>query len=166
MFSKLFSFLSGMALLVIALCVGAQDATIDSHSAPQSEPMIIEVVSPYDFEHTNRLIQEGVKTEGWKVPKVYDWRAITRSADVDVGPFNMYDLCKAEYAAQILKHDHLRFVSTLMPCATAVYTKSDGKTYIAYMNVKLLAQMFGSELGDVARQAGEARERALSFLNP
>lgn len=165
MCSKMFSYLSGVALLVVALCAGAQDAAIDPHGAPQSEPMIIEVVSPYDFDHTDRLLQEGVKAEGWKVPKVYDWRAIARAAGVDVGPFKMYDLCKAEYAAQILKHDHLRFISPLMPCATAVYTKSDGKTYIAYMNVRLLAQMFGQELGDVARQAGEARARALSFLN-
>jgi hypothetical protein len=33
------------------------------------------------------------------------------------------------------------------------------------MNVKLLVQMFGRQLGDVAHQTGEASDRALSFLN-
>jgi uncharacterized protein (DUF302 family) len=163
--SSYFSYLSGMVLLLLAVCVNAQDQAIDTQGVSQREPMIIEVVSPYDFEQTDQLMQEGIRTEGWSVPKVYNWRAIVKLADVDVGPFKMYDLCKAEFAAQILQHDHLRFVSTLMPCATSVYTKQDGKTYISYMNVNLLTQMFGQELGDVARQAGEARNRALSFLN-
>ncbi|MET0066364.1 MAG: DUF302 domain-containing protein [Candidatus Thiodiazotropha sp.] len=158
------SIFSRMALIVVALFVSMPNTSADSHTPPQSEPMIIEVTSPFDFQRTDQMLQEGIRTEGWKVPKVYDWQGIVLTADVDIGPFKMYDLCKAEYAAQILRHDHLRLISTLMPCATAIYTKQDGKTYIAYMNVNLLAQMFGPELGDVARQAGEARARALSFL--
>jgi uncharacterized protein (DUF302 family) len=159
-----YSYLSGMVLLLVAVFVSAQDPAVDTQGAPQREPMIIEMASPYDFEQTDKLMQEGIKNEGWSVPKVYNWRAIVKQAGVDVGPFKMYDLCKAEFAAQILQHDQLRFISTLMPCATSVYTKQDGKTYVAYMNVNLLAQMFGQELGVVARQAGEARDRALSFL--
>jgi uncharacterized protein (DUF302 family) len=154
-----------MVLLLVSVCVNAQDNAVDTQGVSQREPMIIEVVSPYGFEQTDQLMQQGIKGEGWSVPKVYDWQAIVKQARVDVGPFKMYDLCKADLAAQILQHDQLRFVSTLMPCATSVYTKQDGKTYVAYMNVNLLAQMFGQQLGDVARQAGEARDRALSFLN-
>jgi uncharacterized protein (DUF302 family) len=165
MSSRYFSYLSGMVLLLVSVCVNAQDPAIDTQGASQREPMIIEVVSPYGFEQTDQLMQEGIRSEGWSVPKVYDWQAIVKLAGVDVGPFKMYDLCKAEFAAQILQYDHLRFISTLMPCATSVFTKTDGKTYIAYMNVNLLAQMFGQELGVVAHQAGEARDRALSFLN-
>jgi uncharacterized protein (DUF302 family) len=154
-----------MVLLFVSVGVNAQDQTVDTQSVSKREPMIIEVASPYGFEQTDQLMQQGIKSEGWSVPKVYDWQAIVKLAGVDVGPFKMYDLCKADYAAQILQHDQLRFISTLMPCATSVYTKQDGNTYVAYMNVNLLAQMFGHQLAVVARQAGESRDRALSFLN-
>jgi uncharacterized protein (DUF302 family) len=154
-----------MVLLLVSAFVNAQDQAVDNQSESLREPMIIEVASPYDFEQTDQLMRQGISSEGWSVPKVYDWQAIVKLAGVDVGPFKMYDLCKAELAAQILQHDQLRFVSTLMPCATSVYTKQDGKTYVAFMNVNLLAQMFGEQLGDVARQADEARDRALSFLH-
>jgi uncharacterized protein (DUF302 family) len=164
MSSRLFSYLSGMVLLLVSVGVNAQDQAADTQGASQREPMIIEVVSPYGFEQTDRLMQQGIKNEGWSVPKVYDWQAIVKLADVDVGPFKMYDICKADYAAQILQYDQLRLISTLMPCATSVYTKQDGKTYVAYMNVNLLAKMFGQQLAVVAQQAGEARDRALSFL--
>jgi uncharacterized protein (DUF302 family) len=156
---KLMTSLLALALSLSALPIHAQDSTGEQ---PQ---MIIEVASPYGFEETDQRIAEGVATEGWKVPKLYDWQAIAKAGGHDPGPFKMYDLCKAPLAAQILKHEDLRFVSTLMPCSTAVYTKSDGRTYIAYLNVDLLAQMFGERLAPVAKQAGEARARALSFLH-
>lgn len=158
MMKSIFKSVIVFSLVLMPLMVVAED------TVTQQPQMIYEIVSPYDFDKTNQIIVDGIKSEHWKIPKIYDWQSIAKAGGHDPGQFNMYDLCKAKYAAGIFKHEHLRFVSTLMPCATSVYTKSDGKTYVAYMNVDLLGQMFGEELADIARQAGESRDRVLSGL--
>jgi hypothetical protein len=43
---KDYSYLSGMVLLFVAVCVNAQDQAVDAQGVMQREPMIIEVARP------------------------------------------------------------------------------------------------------------------------
>mgnify|MGYP001545204818 CR=1 FL=1 len=89
---KRFLYVLGAALLTVTGCAttqNAQEASGSSRASAQNPPMIIEVVSPYGFDKTDQLVQEGIKKDGWSVPKVYDWRVIAKKGGADPGPFKM-----------------------------------------------------------------------------
>ena len=44
------------------------------------------------------------------------------------------EVCKPEYSGKMLKKNHERIISVLMPCRISVYLKEDDKTYIALLN--------------------------------
>ena len=68
---------------------------------------------------------------------------------VDVGPNMVIKKCEPKAAADILIHDELKLLTVMMPCSIAVYTKSDGKTYMALMNMSILGSLFGDVVKEI-----------------
>jgi uncharacterized protein (DUF302 family) len=119
--------------------------------------MVHEHLSPYDFDATITKIVENARTRGWEIPKTFDFRAslVTRGQP-DPGPLTVIKLCSPELAARMFAHDSSKWVSAMAPCSISVYKKADGQTYIATINMGLLAKLMGSEVGpvlaDIARE--------------
>lgn len=111
--------------------------------------MMTETLSPLSFDDTLAKIEANAKEAGWKVPK--QWKVnfqanFKKLEGVDIGPMKLLKMCEVPAAISILKHDHLKSLSVMMPCTVAVYQKSDGKVYIGTMNLSLLGTMFGGEV--------------------
>lgn len=127
--------------------------------------MVREAVSPHDVPATLARIEAKAKGMGWQVPKTYDFReAILKKGGEDVGPVHVMEMCQPQYAARMLGADQNKRLAVLMPCAIAVYQKSDGQTYVASMNMELMSLAFGGEVGDVLGQVARDDHRILDFL--
>jgi len=118
-------------------------------------PMLVEHASPLGFDDTLVRLEKNAKALGWKVPK--KWKVdfqknLKRVTGKDIGKNRVLKMCAPDAAVPLLMRDEYKMLTALMPCTIAVYEKSDGKTYIAMMNLKVMGQMYGP---DVARMADE-----------
>ena len=108
-----------------------------------------EIQSPYGFDETVEKLEANAKELGWKVPK--KWKAnfqanFNKVVGVDIGPMKLLKMCEPKVAADLLIKDENKYLSVMMPCTFAVYEKADGKTYIAMMNLGVVAQMIGGDV--------------------
>ena len=137
-----------MAKLLTALISFIAGACVTAAIVYSSLPglMIKEIPSPYSFDETLEKIEANAKAQGWKVPK--SWKVnfqknLLKVVKIDIGPNKLIKMCEPKAAADILIHDELKRLSVMMPCTIGVYEKSDGKTYITIMNMKILGLLFG-----------------------
>ena len=117
--------------------------------------MIKEVQSPLGFDETLTQIEKNAKGLGWKVPKKWTvnfQKNMMKVVKVDIGPNKVLKMCEPQAAADILIHDELKRLSTMMPCTIAVYVKSDGNTYISVMNMSLLGLLYGDVVKSIAAE--------------
>ena len=54
-------------------------------------------------------------------------------------------LCNGQYASELINDESARKTAAMIPCTFAVYQKSDGKTYISRLNMKLLGTLLGGK---------------------
>lgn len=127
--------------------------------------MIDERKSPYGFNETLATIQENAKTQGWLVPKVYDFqRSLLLHNQPDPGRIVVLKICHPAYAAKMLAVDDNKYVSVMMPCTVSVYEKQDGNTYVATMNMGLMSKVMGSDIGKTLAVVAEEDKQILAFL--
>ncbi len=128
--------------------------------------MFDERVSPYGVEETISKIQENAKAIGWVSPGVKNMnKSIAKHGGPDIGgPVRIVELCNAKHASNVLKVDDGRYAAVLMPCSIAVYTKSDGKTYVASMRAGLMGSMMGGVVADVMEVVDADQKKILAFL--
>jgi uncharacterized protein (DUF302 family) len=128
--------------------------------------LIQEAKSPYPFDETVETIIDNVKSEGHVVPKVYDFRqALIEHGNPDVGEVKVIEICYPEYAAELLSKADNKFVTPFMPCAVGVYTKDDGHTYVASLNVGLMSKLLGADVSDPMGKVADQDEKVLAFLH-
>jgi uncharacterized protein (DUF302 family) len=150
--------LAGALLLGAVLTMGGMKV-----GAPHM--MMHESESPYDFNKTVEVISENAKQQGWKVPKVYDFQeTIRKDGGMDVGPMKVVELCHPKLAAEMLKSDENKVMSVMMPCAVGVYQKSDGKTYVSSMNMKVMSMVFSGNASEILSRVAEEDQKILGFL--
>ncbi|RLG28770.1 DUF302 domain-containing protein [Methanosarcinales archaeon] len=126
--------------------------------------MIHEVKSPYDFNTTVDTIIANAKSEGWTVPKTYNFqKSILDAGAGDVGRTEVIEMCQPEYASGLLGADDTKFVAVMMPCAVAVYEKSDGGTYVASMNVGIMGKVFGGAVDQTMSKVAADDKKILGF---
>ncbi len=126
--------------------------------------MIHEAKSPYDFNTTVETIIANAESEGWTVPKVYDFRKSLSDAGAgDIGRIKVIEMCQPEYASGLLGADDTKFVAVMMPCAVAVYEKSDGGTYVASMNVGMMGKVFGGAVDETMSKVARDDRVILGF---
>ena len=141
---------SGNTLItfLIALLIGI-GGTLFVIKTQLSTLLVTETQSPYGFEETLVKLEENAKALGWKVPK--KWKAnfqmnFKKIVGVDIGPMRLLKMCEPKIAADLLMEDRNKYLSVMMPCTFAVYEKSDGKVYIAMMNLGVIGKALGGDV--------------------
>ncbi len=133
----------------------------EEHAVP---PMLLEHPSPLGFEETLVKLEKNAKALGWKVPK--KWKVdfqknLKRVTGKDIGKNRVLKMCAPDAAVPLLMQDKYKMLTALMPCTIAVYEKSDGKTYIALMNLKVMGQMYGPDVAKMADELAPQMEQML-----
>lgn len=113
------------------------------------EQMFFENLSSYNFDTTVSELSEIIAENGWKVIYTHDLQETMRKNGKDVLKAKVIELCKPDYAYQILSEDNLRIYSNMMPCRISVYEKSDGKTYVSRLNSALMSSQIGGIVQEV-----------------
>ena len=112
--------------------------------------MLKETQSPFNAERTVEIIQANARSKGWVVPGVTPiHKSIKKHTGQDLPPIYLANICKGEYAYNILKEDRNKIVSVFMPCTISVYEKADGRAYIGNMNAGLLGKVFGGTVAEI-----------------
>jgi len=126
--------------------------------------MIHEAKSPYDFNTTLDTVIANAESEGWTVPKVYDFqKSILDAGAGDVGKIKVIEMCQPEYASGLLGADDTKFVAVMMPCAVAVYETSDGGTCVASMNIGIMGKVFGGAVDQTMSKVAADDKKILGF---
>jgi uncharacterized protein (DUF302 family) len=133
----LIGFLAGLLLLAAGGYYGA------------GRLMVLESDSPLDFPTTVDNISKAALQQGWQVPKVYRLCESLARQGHQVRPVAVIELCKPDYAAELLAHDATRLVSSLMPCRISVYERDDGRVVVSRMNTGLMSRLFPEQVGRV-----------------
>lgn len=128
--------------------------------------MMMEDVSPYNFEETIAKFEGSVKAQGWKIPKVHDLQKTMKKYGKDVKAVKVFELCHPDHAGKILAESDERIVSSLMPCRVAFYEKADGKVYFSRMNSSLMASMMSGIIPEVMDDAAKDTEKILKVVLP
>lgn len=123
--------------------------------------VVVETVSPFDFDTTVHAIQQAVAQKGWKVPSVHDLQKTMKKNGYDVLPVSVIELCHPTHASRILKDDQARMVSSFMPCRVSVYETSDGRVVISRMNSSLMSRIFPTTIAEVMADATSEVENIL-----
>lgn len=125
--------------------------------------MFEERESPFTVEETVARIQHNVQAagNGWALSGLrYPARPL-EAEGMNALPVMLIEACSTKYSGPILRDDHVRFLSLLMPCKIGVYKKSDGKVYIGIMNAGLIGKLFGPLVGETMSHVVKDQE---SFL--
>jgi len=105
----------------------------------ETNQMIIEKVSPWDFEKTVELLTNAAVKKNWNIPATHDLQLSLAKAGKTVNPVKVLEVCKPAFSGKMLEKNDERIVSVMMPCRISVYLKEDGKTYVAMINGAALA---------------------------
>ena len=117
------------------------------------DPMFFENKSRHGFEETVERLSEIAPGNGWKIIQVLDLQGMMRKNGKEVLPVKVIELCKPDYAYQLLSDDDLRIYANMMPCRISVHQKADGQTYVSRMNSAMFAAQIGGVLQDVMSDA-------------
>lgn len=157
------SMIVGAILGLSTLLLPAVQQIIGKSIAPH---MLIEVASPLGFDETLDKIVENAKEVGWKVPGKWGinfQKNLEYVTGEDIGPNRVIGMCEPFAAVKILKHDEYKVLTAMMPCTIAVYEKSDGKTYISIMNMRMLKLMYGGVMGEIADELAPQMDKMIDL---
>ena len=160
-------FLAGLVVLIAVMLGFSNHALADEGGAsPANFKMLVEVESPLGFEETLVRIEANAKELGWKVPK--KWKVnfqknMMKITDTDIGPNQVLKMCEPFAAAKLLVKDEYKQLAAMMPCTIAVYEKSDGKVYVAMMNLEVMGMMYGGDVKDMADELAPQMDQMLKF---
>ena len=87
----------------------------------ETNQMIIEKVSPWDFEKTVQLLTDAAVKRNWNIPATHDLQMSLAKAGKAVNPVKVLEVCKPEYSGKILEKNDERIVSVMMPCRISIY---------------------------------------------
>ena len=121
----------------------------------QTIQMIIEKVSPWDFEKTVQLLTSEAERRDWKIPAIHDLQQSLAKSGKVVSPVKVLEVCKPEFSGKMLEKNDERIVSVMMPCRISIYLKEDGKTYVAMINGAALALQMPLPVRDIMTSASD-----------
>lgn len=153
--------IKGLLFILIGLVAGAGITMLVVYkSAPGM--MMKEGESRFNFDESVMVFEETALGMGWSIPAVHDLQATMAKFGHDVRRVKVFELCHPDHAIKILEQDQERIVSSMMPCRVSIYEKSDGKTYVSWMNTAMMGRMMG---GIVAEVMGVASAESLEMIN-
>jgi len=124
--------------------------------------MFKESLSKYSFEQTEQELTKVIEARGWKMPAVHDLQQTMENNGIKVLQVKVFEICKPNLAHEILKRDDERVVASMMPCRIAIYTRTNGKTYVSRMNAGLMSRPMPGVVPKVMKQAADEVEQMLS----
>jgi uncharacterized protein (DUF302 family) len=156
---------SSFLVFIIAILIGV-GGTLYYLRVNLGSLLVYEVQSPLGFEETLAHIEAKAKSIGWKVPK--KWKAnfqrnFNKIAKKDIGPMKLLKMCEPHIAADLLMPDKNKYLSVMMPCTFSVYEKSDGKTYVAMMNLQKFATAMGGDVVPAMEKAWPDMLKMIDF---
>lgn len=126
--------------------------------------MMKEAESKYNFEQSVEVFEQTAIDMGWKIPTVHDMQKTMDNFGKQVDQMKVFELCHPEHAYEILSRDKERIVSNMMPCRVSIYEKSDGKTYVSWMNTSMMGNMMGGVVAEVMGVASTDSEKMISSI--
>lgn len=126
--------------------------------------LLKEAESKYTFEESVEKFRQTAYDMGWKIPTVHDMEETMRVNGYQVNNMKVFELCHPDHAYEILKLDRERIVSSMMPCRVSIYEKSDGKTYVSWMNTSMMGNMMGGVIADVMGIASADSEKMIGTI--
>ena len=157
----------GAGLLIgFSALIGVGAVADDKTALPPDFKMLVEVPSPLSFDATLERLEANAKEMGWKVPekwKVDFQKNLMKVTDTDIGPNRVLKMCEPFAAVKLLQKDEYKMLTAMMPCTIAVYEKSDGKTYVAMMNLEAMGQMYGGDVLVMTKELAPQMAEMLKF---
>jgi len=126
--------------------------------------MLKERESKYDFAQSVEVFTNFVEANGWKIPTIHNMQETMNKFGKDVLQAKVFELCHPGHAYEILSRDRERVVMSMMPCRVAIYKKSDGKTYVSWMNTGLMGKMMKGVVPRVMQAASRESEDLISSI--
>jgi len=124
--------------------------------------LIEEIPSPFDIDQTTERLEQAAKAKGWKVSGVRKLdESILKNGGPSLRPVRLLEICEPNYAGALLDGDDQRMLSVMMPCTISIYEKSDGRAYVATLNVALLGKLFGGEAAEILSGRVAADQEAI-----
>jgi uncharacterized protein (DUF302 family) len=122
--------------------------------------------SPYDFDTTVATIIDNAKARGWVIPETFDFqKSLVAHHKPDPGPMKVIKLCSPDLASRMFAQDDSKYVSVMAPCSVSVYEKSDGQTYLATMDMALMAKLMGGDVGPVLEDIAAEDAAIIAFAS-
>jgi len=121
----------------------------------ETNQMIIEKVSPWNFEKTVELLIDAAVKRNWNIPATHDLQQSLAKAGKSVNSVKVLEVCKPEYSGKMLEKNDERIASVMMPCRISIYLKEDGKTYVALINGAALVAGMPETVRDVMTAAAD-----------
>jgi len=146
------SFMKSIALALVLLIATGYLVNAQEMTAKKS-PVMLETLSPKDFNTTVESLSNAIIAKGWKVTITHDLQETMKKNGKTVLPVKVIELCNPALAYQILSKDEQRDVTPMLPCRISVYEKSDGKTYVSRMNAPAFASMIGGDAASTIERA-------------
>jgi len=115
--------------------------------------MIVEDESKYGFEETIERIKQTSAEKGWKIPSIHRIDKSVNKAGHNVLPVAVIEMCKPSHAANVLKDDKDKVVTSMMPCRVSIYETNDGKVIVSRMNTGLVSKVFGETVAETMEGA-------------
>jgi uncharacterized protein (DUF302 family) len=113
--------------------------------------MFVTHESKFNFTDTIRKIMEGADEYGWYNPTINNHYDIEKDLGLDnPNKVATVSMCIPREAHKILKVD--KKLAVMMPMQINVFEEDD-KTYITWMNIKLMGKMYGNEVAGIMGEA-------------
>ena len=153
-----------MIITAIAALVAGVVLTLGIMFLSAQSIMLKESESNYNFTKSVEVFTNYVEENGWKIPTVHDMKETMNNFGKDVLQAKVFELCHPEHAYEILSRDKERVVMSMMPCRVAIYEKSDGKTYVSWMNTGLMGRMMKGVVPKVMKAASSESEDLIKSI--
>jgi uncharacterized protein (DUF302 family) len=121
----------------------------------ETNQIIIERVSPWNFDKTVELLSGAAVKKDWNIPATHDLQQSLAKAGKTVNSVKVLEVCKPEFSGKMLEKNDERIVSVMMPCRISVYLKEDGKTYVAIINGRALVSGMSEKVREVMIAASD-----------
>lgn len=104
-----------------------------------SNPFLVEELSPFDVPTTVQKIIEVAALNNWQNPATHNLQQSLAKSGKVVRPVQVIEICKPDFSGKMLELNHERIFSIMMPCRISVYEKEDGKAYVALLDTSSMS---------------------------
>lgn len=113
------------------------------------------------FQETEKRLVDSISEAGWVLLSMHDIQARLINAGFDIKRIAVYEICRPDYAAAVLREDDSKKFSALMPCRISLFELKDGTTGVSMLNAGLMASFFGGVVLRVMSKAARESEQII-----